>query len=155
MLLQIIPFQSTYADRFKALNIAWLERYFAVEPKDELLLGNCEESIINQGGYIFFAEWNNEIVGCFSFIKMEEGIYELGKMAVDERYQGLKIGQSLLSYGIEFAKEQRWTSILLYSSRKLTNALHIYQKFGFKEIELEKNNPYSRGDIKMELGLLK
>lgn len=153
MALRIIPFQSHLAENFKNLNVAWLERYFYVEPKDELLLNNCEESIIRKGGLIFFAELDNKIVGCFSFIILEDRVYELGKMAVDQHYQGLKIGQALLSYGIAYAKEHRWNKIVLYSSRKLNTALHIYEKYGFKEIEMKKEQPYTRGDIKMELVL--
>lgn len=153
MPLQIIPFHPRYAADFKALNVAWLEKYFYVEPKDEQLLGNCEATIILPGGHIFFAELDNTLVGCFAFIKIKDGIYELGKMAVDPQYQGLKIGQTLLSYGIGFAKEQGWKTLILYSSRKLNNALHIYRKSGFKEVELESDNPYTRGDIKMELTL--
>lgn len=155
MTLEIVPFQSSYAENFKALNVAWLEKYFYVEPKDEILLDNCEESIINKGGFIFFAMYDTKIVGCFAFIKIEDNLYELGKMAVDEHYQGLKIGQALLAFGITYAKEQQWNKIVLYSSRKLNRALHIYEKYGFKEIELETDNPYTRGDIKMELVLSK
>ena len=153
--LRIIPFQSHLAADFKALNMAWLEKFFFVEPKDELLLNNCEESIIRKGGLIFFAELDNKIVGCFSFIKVEDKVYELGKMAVDHHYQGLKIGQTLLNYGIDHAKEHQWNKIVLYSSRKLNTALHIYEKYGFKEIEMENEQPYTRGDIKMELVLSK
>ncbi len=149
--LRIIPFQSHLAADFKALNMAWLEKFFFVEPKDELLLDNCEESIIKNGGLIFFAELENKIVGCFSFIKVENKVYELGKMAVHQHYQGLKIGQTLLSYGIALAKEHQWNKIVLYSSKKLNTALHIYEKHGFREIEMEKQQPYIRGDIKMEL----
>lgn len=151
MTLEIVPFQSSYAENFKALNVAWLEKYFYVEPKDEILLNNCEESIISQGGFIFFALYDTKIVGCFALIKIEDDLYELGKMAVDEHYQGLKIGQALLAFGITYAKEQKWNKIVLYSSRKLNRALYIYEKYGFKEIELEIDNPYTRGDIKMEL----
>lgn len=74
-------------------------------------------------------------------------------MAVDEHYQGLKIGQTLLNYGITHAKEHQWNKIVLYSSRKLNTALHIYEKHGFQEIEMEKEQPYKRSDIKMELAL--
>tara|TARA_R110002050_G_scaffold213566_2_gene349860 strand:+ start:196 stop:612 length:417 start_codon:yes stop_codon:yes gene_type:complete len=133
------------------LNVAWLEKYFYVEPKDKVLLENCEANIIDKGGFIFFAQYNDEIVGCFALIKLGDGVFELGKMAVDPEYQGLKIGQALLAFAIEFSKQNMWNKIILYSSTKLENALYIYRKYGFKEIEMEENLPYARGDIKMEL----
>jgi len=151
MSLKIIPFESRYACYFKDLNIAWLEKYFHVEPKDDVLLSDCENSILGVGGYIFMAEYKSEIVGCFSLIPYKENNYELGKMAVDPNYQGLKIGQKLLEYAIQFAKDNQWDVLTLYSSTKLPIALHIYRKYGFKHIELEKDLPYVRSDVKMEL----
>lgn len=151
MSLKIIPFESKYAVSFKELNIAWLEKYFYVEPHDADLLENCEQTIINKGGYIFLAQYDDAIVGCFSFIKLGERIYELGKMAVDPNYQGLKIGQSLMAHAVAFAKSHNWQKLTLYSNTKLENAIYIYRKYGFKEIELETDTPYERSNIKMEL----
>ncbi|MCK0133489.1 GNAT family N-acetyltransferase [Arenibacter sp. S6351L] len=149
--LNIILFESQYAKRFKELNVAWLEKYFYVEPKDTFLLENCESSIIDKGGYIYFAKYKDKIVGCFALIELGTDEYELGKMAVDPNYQGLKIGQALLRFAIDLAKQNTWKKLILYSSTKLENALYIYRKYGFKEIEIEKNLPYARSDIKMEL----
>lgn len=149
--LNIIPFESQYAKRFKELNVAWLEKYFFVEPKDTFLLENCEASIIEKGGYIYLAEYKYEIVGCFALIKLGTNEYELGKMAVDPNYQGLKIGQALLRFAIDLGKQNAWKKLILYSNTKLENALYIYRKYGFIEVEIEKNLPYVRSDIKMEL----
>jgi len=153
MPLKIIPFKPELAIHFKDLNLQWLEKYFFVEPKDIELLNDCEKSIINKGGKIFFAEYQGKIVGCFSFIKLGDNNYELGKMAVDPQYQGLKIGQQLLTFAVEHARNNNWRRIVLYSSTKLDAALHIYRKYGFKEVVLEENLPYARSDIKMELNL--
>ncbi|MCM4153063.1 N-acetyltransferase [Arenibacter sp. N53] len=149
--LKIVSFKSSYAKRFKELNVAWLEKYFYVEPKDTILLENCEANIINKGGYIFFAQYKEDLVGCFALLKMGANEYELGKMAVDPNYQGLKIGQALLNFAIDLAKQKRWKKLVLYSNTKLENALYIYKKYGFMEVEIEKNLPYARSDIKMEL----
>lgn len=154
MSVKIFPFESINAIDFKKLNVAWLEKYFYVEPKDEELLSDCESSIIANGGFIFMASYEGTIVGCFSLIPYKHNHYELGKMAVDPNYQGLKIGQQLISYAIGFAKQKKWDAITLYSSTKLPTALHIYRKYGFKDIELEKDLPYLRSDVKMELNLI-
>jgi len=151
MSLRIIPFNTKYIRNFRDLNIAWLEQYFYVEPKDRELLENCEKSIIDSGGNIFFAKYEDIIVGCFSFIKIDDTVYELGKMAVDPNYQGLKIGQKMMSFAIDFAKEKNWNKLVLYSSTKLPTAIYIYKKYGFTDVELEKDLPYARSDVKMEL----
>ena len=153
MSVNIIPFEPRYSSTFRDLNIAWLKKYFYVEPKDKILLKNCKEAIIDLGGYIFFACYDDKIVGCFSFMKLQDSCYELGKMAVDVQYQGLKIGQELIAFAIAFAKGKSWEKLVIYSSTKLPTALHIYRKYGFVAVELEKGSPYMRSDIKMELSL--
>ena len=153
MSIKIIPFEPRYASNFRDLNQAWLEKYFFVEPKDVLLLEDCEHSIIEMGGYIFFSEYKKKMVGCFSLIKIKKDVFELGKMAVDEDYQGMKIGQQLLAFALDFARENNWKKLILYSSTKLDAALYIYRKYGFVEVLMEKDNPYERSDIKMELEL--
>ncbi|WP_378181609.1 GNAT family N-acetyltransferase [Aquimarina sp. SS2-1] len=149
--ITIIPFDPKYAKDFADLNVEWLEKYFVVEPHDVDLLQRCEETIINKGGHIFFAKSGDEISGTFSLIKIQERVYELGKMAVSPKFQGQKIGQQLMSFCLDFAKNQNWIKLILYSNTLLENAIHIYRKHGFVEIELEKDSPYLRSNIKMEL----
>jgi len=148
--ISIIPFKSQYAQDFARLNMQWLQKYFVVEPHDATLLASCEETIINKGGFIFFAQIDKKIVETFALLKIEKAIYELGKMAVDPDFQGRQIEQYLMTFCIEFAIGQKWEKLILYSNRILKNAIHIYEKYQFKEIELEENMPYQRSNIKME-----
>jgi hypothetical protein len=53
------------------LNIEWLSKYFKIEPKDELVLSTQEE-IIDKGGMIFYAKYNEVIVGTVSLLKMND-----------------------------------------------------------------------------------
>lgn len=151
--VKIIPFESKYASDFARLNVAWLEKYFVVEPHDADLLERCETTIIAKGGYIFFAKVGDEIAGTFSLIKIKEGHYELGKMAVSPNFQGRKIGQKLVAFCVSFAKKEEWSMLILYSNSILKNALHIYRKYGFVNVPVEEDSPYKRSDVKMELTL--
>lgn len=151
MSLKILPFRTEYASSFRTLNETWLKKYFHVEPKDIQLLMDCKANIINKGGFIHFASYNGEIVGCYALLPYSHKQYELSKMAVDPAYQGLKIGQSLLQHAIGIGHQNKWDKLVLYSSTRLENAIHMYRKYGFKEIIMEKDTPYGRSDIKMEL----
>lgn len=151
--MEILSYTPEYTKDFKNLNIAWLEKYFWVEPHDEDVLDNPERYIIEPGGNIFFVKENEEIIGTVALMKMEDDIFELTKMAVTPAAQGKKIGQQLMEHTINFAKNKGWQKLIIYSNRKLENAIYIYKKYGFVEIPIENNNPYSRGDIKMELNL--
>ncbi|AUC81285.1 GNAT family N-acetyltransferase [Lacinutrix sp. Bg11-31] len=149
--INIIPFNNTYSKDFYNLNIEWLKNFFYVEPYDEEVLSNPEKHIINKGGFIFFAKLNSTIVGTYALIPLpKQDAYELTKMAVSPEHRGLKIGQQLLDHCIAYAKTTQFNRLLLYSSTKLENAIYLYRKFGFVEIELEYNSPYKRSDIKME-----
>ena len=150
--INIIPFLTQYSTDFYNLNVEWLEKHFYVEPYDKKVLSNPKEYIINNGGYIFFVKYNEEIVGTVALINQTD-FFELSKMAVSPKHQGLKIGQQLMDYCIDFAKQQNWESIILYSHRKLVPAINLYKKVGFLEVELEKESHYKRSDIKMKLVL--
>lgn len=150
--VEIIDFQAKYATRFYELNVEWLEKFFYVEPYDQKVLSNPKEFIIDKGGYIFFAKYNDEIVGTVALIN-QNSFFELSKMAVSPKYQGLKIGKKLMDYCIAFSKKKGWKSITLYSHRKLVPAINLYKKIGFIEIELEAESHYERSDIKMLLEL--
>jgi len=151
--MEILSYTPKYAEDFKNLNIAWLEKYFWVEPHDEDVLGNPEKYIIKPGGTIFFVKENEDIIGTVALMKMDDTVFELTKMAVTPSSQGKNIGQQLMEHTINFAKQKNWKKLIIYSNRKLENAIYIYKKYGFVEIPIEDNNPYSRGDIKMELNL--
>ena len=86
-----------------------------------------------------------------ALIPRENGVYELNKMAVNKELRGNGIGNQLINFIIDFAKNKRYKSVILYSNTVLKNSIHLYKKFGFKKINIENNTPYKRSDIKMEL----
>ncbi len=148
--LEITNFNKEYAQYFYELNIEWLKTYFYVEPFDEEVLSKPQKYIIDKGGYIFFAKLNDEVVGTVALMPLDDdGTFELTKMAVSPKNRGYKIGQQLMTKCINFAKENNFNKLLLYSNTKLENAIYIYRKFGFVEVQLEENSPYKRSDIKM------
>ena len=150
--IEIISYDAKYKEAFAFLNKAWLNKYFKVEPIDEKIFANPQEYIIDNGGEIFFAKANNEIAGTFALMKEQAGVFELSKMAVDERFQGKGIGSKMLKYSLERAKELGARKVILYSNTALELAIHLYEKFGFKEVPLG-DVEYERANIKMEIGI--
>lgn len=151
--IQITEFKDEYAQVFYDLNIEWLETYFYVEVFDREVLSNPYKYILKPGGHIFFAVENGEAIGTVALMKADEGSYELTKMAVRTDQRGKKVGQKLMQHCLDFAREHDLNRLFLYSNTLLENAIYIYKKFGFIEIDQEPNSPYVRSNIKMEYPL--
>ncbi len=80
----------------------------------------------------------------------KDGQLELSKMAVDEDYQGLGIGEKLLKSAIQQYQATDFKGLFLESNRQLTAALNLYDKYGFVEQESpNETSSYSRADIYM------
>ncbi|RXG13355.1 acetyltransferase (GNAT) family protein [Leeuwenhoekiella aestuarii] len=153
MNLTFDTYKPQYAAAFKLLNLHWLQRFFTVEPHDNDVLSDPETHIIKPGGEILIALLDNKVVGVVALMPDENEEYELTKMAVDVELRGQKIGQQLLAHSLDFARNKGLKTLILYSSRKLENAIHLYRKYGFIEEPLQQPNPYRRADIKMRIQL--
>jgi N-acetylglutamate synthase-like GNAT family acetyltransferase len=153
--MKIVPFQTKYASAFYDLNSEWLETYFYVEDYDKEVLSKPEKYIIQPGGHIFFVIEDDLVLGTVALMKAENNVYELTKMAVLPNQRGKHIGQQLMQYCIDFAHENKFEKLMLYSNTILENAIYIYRKFGFLEIPVEPDSPYNRSNIKMELYMSK
>ena len=150
MEINIINFQDNFEKDFFDLNIEWLEYFFQVEEYDYEVLSNSKKYIINKGGKIFFAESAGNIIGTVALMPTKNKlVFELTKMAVKPEYRNKGIGKKLLRKCIDYCKSNNYSSIILYSNKKLNNAIHLYRNFGFKEIKMEKKSPYLRANIKM------
>lgn len=124
--ITIHNFAAKYKESFYELNIEWLETFFFVEDYDKEVLSKPETYIIDKGGFIFFAKYNNTVVGTVALMPMKEpNVFELTKMAVSPDYRGLKIGQKLMQHCIDFSKNHNSNALILYSNRKLENAIYI------------------------------
>ena len=150
MEINIINFQDNFEKDFFDLNIEWLEYFFQVEEYDYEVLSNSKKYIINKGGKIFFAESAGNIIGTVALMPTKNKlVFELTKMAVKPEYRNKGIGKKLLRKCIDYCKSNNYSSIILYSNKKLNNAIHLYRTFGFKEKKMEKKSPYLRANIKM------
>lgn len=147
--IEIINYSEDYKEAIKILNYEWLEKYFKIEKGDVISLSNPKAEIIEKGGFIFYAKLNNQIIGTVSLIKKADYVFELSKMAVKEKAKGKGIGKILMEHCLKFAEENDFTKLILYSNTKLESAIHLYFKYGFNEIELERG-VYERANIKME-----
>ncbi|MFD2941873.1 bifunctional helix-turn-helix transcriptional regulator/GNAT family N-acetyltransferase [Flavobacterium notoginsengisoli] len=152
--VEIVEYQSKYREVFRALNVEWISTYFEMEESDYKALDNPEEYIINKGGKILVALYENEPVGVCALIKMENSEYdfEMAKMAVSPKAQGKSIGWLLGKAIADKAKELGAKKIYLESNTILKPAINLYYKLGFEKV-FGLETPYKRCNIQMELVL--
>lgn len=150
--LVIATYDPAHRAEFSRLNVAWLTRYFRVEPIDERVLGDPEGEILAPGGEILFATLDGIVVGTVALKREGDDSFELTKMAVDERFQGKGYGKRLLEAACALARERGARRVILYSHRSLRAAVGMYFKYGFSETPVT-DARYSRCDIKMERAL--
>jgi len=151
-MIEIISFQHKYQPDFKRLNLYWLDKYNLTEAHDLEILDHPEEKVIAGGGCIFLAMDGDMVVGTAGLAKEQEGIFELVKMGVDPAWHRRGISKMLLDCCLDEAKKLKAKKIFLFSNSQLVTALKLYEKYGFRHVEVT-DSPLLTADVKMELSL--
>ena len=130
--MEIVAYQPCYKQDFIALNTAYVEKFFVMEQADRDILEHVDEWL-DKGAMIFFAVEENQV------------------LAANEQNQGRGAGKAVFRAAMQYAIRQGAEKLTLISNRILKPALHIYEKFGFQEVPLEKAYwGYDRADIQFE-----
>ena len=148
--MEIVEFNPDHAPAFKALNEAWISKYFAIEAKDREVLDDPQGAIVAKGGRIFMAFKDAEPVGCVALIAMPDGGYEVAKMTVAETLRGSGLGKVLMQRCIDAGAEAGAPRLYLETNSSLAPALGLYRAMGFRDIAPPEHNDYVRGDVWME-----
>lgn len=152
--VEIVDYHERYAHAFRSLNEEWISTYFEMEEADYKALDHPREYILDKGGKIIVALYQNEPVGVCALIKMNDldHGFELAKMAVSPKAQGKSIGWLLGQAAIQKAREAGASRLYLESNTVLKPAINLYYKLGFQKV-VGRWTPYKRCNIQMELDL--
>lgn len=81
----------------------------------------------------FYTLWDQgRMIGTAAFHLTAEGDAEIGRMYLAANYRGKGLGAFLLKRLLEDAKRTGATRITLKTASVLKDAIHLYEKFGFK-----------------------
>lgn len=141
------------ADAFRALNEEWIARWFKLEETDIATLSNPHQSVIARGGHVYVAEAAEKIVGTAALIPFGHDSFELSKMAVSPAVRGQGIGRALILHVLDQARVLGARSVFLGSSKRLENAVHLYESVGFRHVPPSElpGIRYERADVFMLL----
>ena len=177
----IVGYHPKYADDFAALNYQWITQFFVIEPEDRAALDHPEAYAIDNGGEIFFlldrSSGGETVIGTAALVPKKVPkkalkktwkeapqqavaqtaeaieVYELAKMAVSPNRQGEGLGQLLLQHCIEFARQRKGKRMILTTNDILKPALAVYHKLGFRDLPVNPDERYERGNLAMVLDL--
>ncbi len=149
--IEIVDYSPQYAQAFRDINVEWIQQYFTMEEADYKSLDHPQTYIIDPGGHILVALFKGEPVGVVALVKMQDGEYELAKMGVRPKAQGMGLGWLLSQALIEKARNLGAHRLYLESNTTLGPAIQLYYKLGFKRLSGKVPTPYARSNIQMEM----
>ncbi len=104
-------------------------------------------------GRLVIAKYDGDIAGCAAVRKLEDGVCEMKRLFVREKFRGKGIGEALAKRIVEDARKIGYKKMRLDTDeQKMFKAMAIYKSMGFMEIEAYYHNPYD-GVVYLELEL--
>ena len=148
--MEIVQYNSHYAQDFVSLNSAWIIDLFGkLEEEDIETFQNVEKEISN-GAMIYFAIENGSVMATCMVRNIGNETWEICKLAANNKFKGKGAGNAVFEQCMKYAIGRGAKKLFILSNSRLKTALHIYYKHGFEEIKL-KDYEYERGDIAFEL----
>ena len=149
--MKIVIYEKKYKNVFIEMNKQWISNMFVIEKEDLAVLNNIEQSLV-AGGQIFFAfDDNDEVLACCMIAPLPNGEWEIEKFCAKGMYTGSGAGSACLKACIDYAKEKRIEKVVIVTNRKCEQAIHLYRKFGFVEVPVDKEKfPFDRANIAFE-----
>lgn len=102
--------------------------FLATTPGVEQILARMRE------GPVWIALRGNVILGTVAAVVKGEHLYVRG-MAVLPAERGSGVGRTLLRQVEGWAKDERRSRLLLSTTPFLSSAIHLYEKFGYRQID--------------------
>ncbi len=147
--MDIIQYEEKYKQDFIDLNTAWVERFFVMEEEDREILNHVED-YLKKGGMIFFAVEGEKVLATCMVYPTGTDVWEICKLAASGQHTGTGAGSAVFKACMDYAIERGAKKLTLISNHILKQALHIYKKFGFQQVMLDRGDEYERADVQCE-----
>lgn len=147
--MKVIPFEEKYRQSFIDFNTDWIVSNFGfLEKHDKETFEKIDEEM-EAGAMIFFAVEDDIALATCMAMPLEGTTWELCKLGSNKNIPHKGAGSAVFEASMKWALDNGAERIFILSNSKLKPALHIYEKYGFREIKLD-DYEYVRGDIAFE-----
>ena len=148
--MKITEYNARYKDSFIKFNTDWIVDNFGYLEKEDIeTFEKIDEELAN-GGMIYFAVENDIPLATCMAKPMDSNTWEICKLGSDKNRTHKGCGSAVFEAAMQWAIHHGAKRLFILSNSKLKPAIHIYKKFGFREIKLD-DYEYARGDIAFEL----
>ena len=121
---------------------AWFGMNLCFQNFDEEV-ANLPDKYAAPEGRLFLAFADGKLVGCIALRKLEDGVCEMKRLFVRDRFRGQKIGISLIEKLIEEVRKIGYEKMRLDTyPPKMAKAVKLYESYGFRQIAPYYHNPY-------------
>lgn len=136
--------------------LAWLETEKWISSQEfqafQDQLAKLPNGFAGPGGCLLVAIYRGEAAGCVALRKVDDGVCEMKRLYVKQKFRGLKIGRALAEAVIEEARKIGYAQMRAHTLRAMEAANTLYVSLGFEEISPYEENLID-GAVFMELAL--
>jgi ribosomal protein S18 acetylase RimI-like enzyme len=117
-----------------------VERVFGYQALEEEL-GSLAIAYGSPNGITLLAKVDGEICGGGAYRRLGEGVCEMKRLFVSDRFKGRGIGRQLCAALIESARAEGFELMRLDTANLLTEAIALYRSVGFQVCEPYRDYP--------------
>lgn len=104
---------------------------------------HLQEKYGEPNGRLYLASYGTAAAGCVALRKLDDAYCEVKRLYVRPMYRGLHIGKILMEKVISDASQIGYRHIRLDTFPFMLEAMQMYRRYGFYEIERYNDNPAS------------
>ncbi len=144
--IQLDAARVLFAEYEKELDADLCFQSFEEELKNPLLKYGAPK------GALLLAFFDNKAIGCVALKPMPDNACEMKRLYVQPNFRKHKTGEALVNAILAEAKQLQYNTIKLDTLERLSAAVALYKKFGFKTVDPYYKNPLE-GVLFMEKSL--
>lgn len=133
--VKIIDYKPSLKKHFYELAGPWLLGVLngKLEEDDKFTLNNPDKAYLENGGFLFYAKYKNNIVGCVALKRLGDDTFEFAKLFINPNFRKLGIATRLIERCISRCMENDAKELWLQTTMSMPQAHKLYYKLGFND----------------------